>query len=97
MQGSRRISGSQAEVFSLYRSFLRAAAQKDRREADLIFYLIVGGSTVAFVKSLFRSECRSIPRSNYALIEHKLRAGHKKLKLLKMPGAKGARPLSVKH
>ncbi len=72
----RRLSGLQWDVIKLYRGILREAKRKD---AD----------TLIFAKTKFRDDASSIRRHDFKQIEFMLRQGHKRLKLLSMPGVKG--------
>jgi succinate dehydrogenase assembly factor 1 len=74
---SVRHSGLQLQVLSLYRSILREAMGKDGG-AKLQSY------TVA--REQFREHSNSVKRMDFQQIEYLIRKGHKKLKLLQMPG-----------
>ncbi|CAB1099860.1 unnamed protein product [Ectocarpus sp. CCAP 1310/34] len=84
---SARLSGVQREVNKLYRLLLRAARVKDGGEW--------AGSTTELVRAEFRAQAESVARTDFRTIEHLLRAGNKKLKLLKMPGVKAAAGITV--
>jgi hypothetical protein len=73
----RRRSGLQGDVLSLYRNVLREAKKKD-------------DATLAFAKAKFRNEAQSVGRSDFKQVEFLLRQGHKRLKVLAMPGVKSA-------
>ncbi|CAN0400059.1 unnamed protein product, partial [Phaeothamnion confervicola] len=79
---SQRISGLQHEVRSLYRKVLRAAKDKERADA------VGAAGTVQFARERFRETANSVRRSDFRLIEHLLRYGHKQLRLLSMPGVR---------
>ena len=76
MSGRRR-SGLQGDVLQLYRGVLRAAKMKDE-------------ATFAFARERFRESAASVKRSEFKRIEFQLRQGHKRLKLLSMPGVTSA-------
>ncbi|EQC38520.1 hypothetical protein SDRG_04227 [Saprolegnia diclina VS20] len=67
-------SGLQKQVFSLYRSYLRVAYEKQRLGEE---------GTVAFVRDRFRSEAHSIDRMNFHMIEYLLRKGERQVKQFK--------------
>ena len=69
-----------ASVASLYRSFLREAKRKDPTGAR---------GTVDDIKRRFRTDATNVGRREFQRIEFMLREGHKKLKLLRMPGVTG--------
>lgn len=73
-----RKSGLQSDIFSLYRQLLRAAKAKEAPTQTM--------ELSNFIKHEFRDRAFSIGRTDFRLIEHYLRHGHKQLKLLKMPG-----------
>ncbi|CAM9809240.1 unnamed protein product [Discosporangium mesarthrocarpum] len=81
-----RVSGMQKEVLSLYRKVIRAAKAKEQEG---------GRGTVDFARSSFREQAYSVSRSDFQTIEHMLRYGHKKLKLLSMPGVQAAQGFTV--
>ena len=72
---SLRASGA-----SLYRSFLREARRKDPNGAR---------GTVEDIQRRFRTDAANVGRREFQRIEFMLREGHKKLKLLRMPGVTG--------
>eukprot|EP00752_Nemacystus_decipiens_P002550 g2391.t1 len=84
-----RLSGVQREVNQLYRLLLRAAKLKDGGGWD--------GTTTALVRAEFREQAASVGRADFRTIEHLLRVGNKKLKLLKMPGVKAAAGVTVER
>ena len=49
-----------------------------------------GGAMYQVVRTEFRGQALSIPRTDFRSIEHYLRFGHKKLKLLGMKGVQAA-------
>jgi hypothetical protein len=67
----------QGDVLQLYRAILRAARQKDTE-------------TLAFARERFRESASAVKRSEFKRIEFLLRQGHKRLKLLSMPGVTSA-------
>jgi Cu/Ag efflux protein CusF len=98
----RRLSGLQKDVLSLYRTILRACVEKDRAvlsegsPAASFVNLLAGGNgttptTCSYAKSEFRKQAGQVKLSDFKTIEHKIRHGHKQVKLLKMPGVKVAR------
>ncbi|CAM9400917.1 unnamed protein product [Ascophyllum nodosum] len=83
-----RLSGVQLEAVHLFRRLLRAAKSKDGG----------AGSTTELVRREFRQkQASSIGRTDFRTIEHLLRAGNKKLKLLNMPGVKAAEGVTVER
>ncbi|CAN0235189.1 unnamed protein product [Pylaiella littoralis] len=85
---SARLSGVQREVHQLYRRLLRAAREKD------------GGGragTTELVRAEFREQAESVGRTDFRTIEHLLRVGNKKLKLLGMPGVRRAAGMTVER
>jgi hypothetical protein len=78
MLKANRRSGLQGDVLSLFRSILRVAKTKDN-----------DGATMAYARAKFRADAFAITRMDFAKIEFNLRQGHKKLKLLRMPGTMG--------
>jgi len=72
---SRRLSGLQKEVLSLYRTLLREAQKKDTAE-----------DVMAYCRKEFRKKSLDIPNKDFRTIEHNIRSGHKFVKLMKMPG-----------
>ena len=80
--GRGRRSGLQGDVMSLYRAILRTAKTKD-------------SATVVFAREKFRADARSIKRIDFGKIEFLLRQGHKRLKLLRMPGTMAAANISA--
>jgi hypothetical protein len=81
---ARRRSGLQGDVLQLYRGILRAAAKKD-------------AATLLFAKERFRESAAAVKRSEFKRIEFLLRQGHKRLKLLSMPGVTSAASLVGAH
>lgn len=82
------LSGLQKEVVSLYRRFLRIAAEKDApRGASLSHLLRQADTSTLFVRQEFRRQVQSVKRSNFKAIEYMIRKGEKQLKVLHMPGA----------
>ena len=69
-----------ASVASLYRSFLREARRKDPNNAR---------GTVEDIQRRFRTDAANVGRREFQRIEFMLREGHKKLKLMQMPGVTG--------
>ena len=69
-----------ASVQSLYRSFLREARRKDPNGAR---------GTVEDIRRRFRTDAANVGRREFQRIEFMLREGHKKLKLMQMPGVTG--------
>ena len=69
-----------ASVASLYRSFLREARRKDPNGAR---------GTVEDIRRRFRTDAANVGRREFQRIEFMLREGHKKLKLMQMPGVTG--------
>ncbi|CAM9370097.1 unnamed protein product [Hapterophycus canaliculatus] len=84
-----RLSGVQREANQLYRRLLRAAKLKDGGGW--------AGSTTELVRAEFRSQAESVGRTDFRTIEHLLRVGNKKLKLLKMPGVRMATGVTVER
>jgi hypothetical protein len=76
MKQAGRRSGLQGDVLALYRNLLRSAKLKK----DI--------GVVNHVRQKFREDAMSIKRIEFKQIEHMLRLGHKKLKLLNLPGTK---------
>ncbi|CAM9574823.1 unnamed protein product [Choristocarpus tenellus] len=83
-----RMSGVQMEVVHLYRKVLRAARAKGNGMRN---------GTVEFAKKEFREQAYSVSRTDFQTIEHMLRYGYKKVKLLNMPGVQAAQGFSVKR
>lgn len=54
----------------------------------------VASSTVAYARREFRKQAMQVPKSDFKTIEYKLRQGHKKVKLLQMPGVQVVRGVS---
>ena len=74
---AKRHSGLQGDVLQLYRHILRTARGKD-------------DATYFFARERFRGSAASVKRSDFKKIEFLLRQGHKRLKLLSMPGMRSA-------
>mmetsp|Transcript_8 Transcript_8/g.13 ORF Transcript_8/g.13 Transcript_8/m.13 type:complete len:94 (-) Transcript_8:8-289(-) len=68
-----QLSGLQRDVLSLYRSLLRTSNMK---------------GSLPYTRAKFRQEAKSIKRSDFKMIEHKLRWGHKQLKIMNMEGTR---------
>lgn len=90
-----KVSGLQKEVLSLYRRTLREAMKKDRNavnpiktQSSLVKLLSAKETTVAYAKEEFRRQAKSVLRSNFKTVEHKIRQGEKQIRLLRMPGVK---------
>lgn len=74
---SRRLSGLQQDVLSLYRVLLRTARARDPQQDKGLQRLVM---------QQFRDKALGISRNDYQQIEHWLRYGHKQKKLLERPG-----------
>ena len=95
MAPAARLSGLQKDVLALYRSILREAIRKDRKQlpASVDHHLPLNqlfssssNSSTSFARGKFREEASLVKRSDFKTIEYKIRKGQKQLKLLKMPG-----------
>ena len=95
MAPAARLSGLQKDVLALYRSILREAIRKDRKQlpAAVDNHLPLNqllssssNSSTSFARGKFREEASLVKRSDFKTIEYKIRKGQKQLKLLKMPG-----------
>lgn len=86
----KRLSGLQQEVLALYRSILRAAAKKDRQSSQSQSFsnLLTSGQSTLYARNEFRRDAESVKRSDFRLIEYKLRKGAKYVKLMTMEGVK---------
>jgi succinate dehydrogenase assembly factor 1 len=89
----RRLSGLQKEVLALYRAILRETVKKDRaahanEKAPFLSNLLHPGTSTSFARNEFRKEAGQVKRSDFKMIEYKIRKGQKQLKLLHMPGVK---------
>ena len=71
---TRRLSGVQREVLSLYRGFIRAAKTKPEPAQAL-----------AVVTNRFRHEASTTKRMDFRKIEFMMRQGKKQLKMLQSP------------
>ena len=102
----RRLSGLQKDVLSLYRTILRASVAKDRAMTaeqsttppsflDLLqnnSSSSTTSTTCSYAKTEFRKQAQLVEKKyDFKTIEHKIRQGHKQVKLLNMPGVKLAR------
>ena len=89
-----RLSGLQKDVLALYRSILREAIRKDRKQPASVdnhlplnqLFSSSSNSSTSFARGKFREEASLVKRSDFKTIEYKIRKGQKQLKLLKMPG-----------
>ncbi|DBA02276.1 TPA: hypothetical protein N0F65_007686 [Lagenidium giganteum] len=70
-----RHSGLQLQVLALYKTALKTARQKDIANGT-------SRSTFDYVRERFRDEAFSVPRNNFAIIEHLLRKGQRDIKML---------------
>mmetsp|Transcript_7684 Transcript_7684/g.9471 ORF Transcript_7684/g.9471 Transcript_7684/m.9471 type:complete len:100 (+) Transcript_7684:221-520(+) len=92
----KKLSGLQLQVLSLYRSVLRSAVRKDLQQQNSndkalsFMYLLCNGRTSMHARAEFRRDAKSIRRSDFQLIEYKLRKGTKYVKMLDMDGVKVA-------
>ena len=96
MAPAARLSGLQKDVLALYRSILREAIRKDRKQLPAVdnHYLpslnqllsSSSNSSTSFARGKFREEASLVKRSDFKTIEYKIRKGQKQLKLLMMPG-----------
>lgn len=96
----KTLSGLQKEVLGLYRLILREAWKKDKvasatagRSEDTLIRRLPDlwkdpQTSSFFAKEEFRKQVASVKRTDFRTIEHKLRHGHKQVKLLQMPGVK---------
>lgn len=91
----KALSGLQKEVLSLYRTVLREACKKDQLAAASDAQRIRLTSlwqdpqtSSSFAREEFRKQSEQVKRNDFRTIEHKIRHGHKQVKLLKMPGVK---------
>ena len=86
---STRLSGMQKEVLALYRTIMREAFKKDELvESSFIELLTTEGTTTHYARQEFRKQAYQVKRTDFKLIEYKMRKGQKQVKLLKMPGVK---------
>jgi hypothetical protein len=94
---ARNLSGLQKEVLGLYRTVIREALKKDQPAAigdtptgrQRLQEMWMDPQTSSFfAKDEFRKQVGSVKRTDFRTIEHKLRQGHKQVKLLQMPGVK---------
>ena len=91
------LSGFQSEVLSLYRSVLRLARRKELEAPVAPTGAVTGATTRAVARDRFRTAAYSVRRSEFQRIEFMLRQGHKQLKTLEMPGARGAAGVVAKR
>ena len=77
-----RLSGLAKQVLSLHRLLLRAARSKDATARAAISRQI---------RDDFERHARLDPRKDVLLVEHLIRAGNKKLAMLRDPNVVGAR------
>jgi hypothetical protein len=96
----KTLSGLQKEVIGLYRTIIREALKKDKvaastagRSDNTVNRRLPGlwkdpQTSSFFAKEEFRKQVESVKRTDFRTIEHKLRHGHKQVKLLRMPGVK---------
>ena len=93
-----RRSGLQGDVLSLYRRLLRAAKAKDGGGGSFHGVSATAGEaggTLAHTRAKFRADALSVRRSDFKKVEFMLRQGHKRLKLLAMPGVRAAGALAA--
>ena len=76
---TRPLSGMQKSVLALYRSFLRAVQTKPVEQRE---------NLARHIRSQFEAN-RSIPRIKIDRIEHLMRQGHKRLRMVQEPGFTG--------
>ncbi|CAB9527756.1 expressed unknown protein [Seminavis robusta] len=94
MAPTKRLSGLQKDVLSLYRSILREAVKKDRQVLALTHGNLCSllfspqRTTTGYARTEFRHQCQQVKRSEFKKIEYLIRKGEKQLKILKMPGTK---------
>ena len=95
MAPAARLSGLQKDVLALYRSILREAIRKDRKQQPAAadnhsplnqLFSSSSNSSTSFARGKFREEASLVKRSDFKTIEYKIRKGQKQLKLLQMPG-----------
>lgn len=94
MAPAARLSGLQKDVLALYRSILREAIRKDRKQLPAVdnhlplnqLFSSSSNSSTSFARGKFREEASLVKRSDFKTIEYKIRKGQKQLNLLKMPG-----------
>eukprot|EP00934_Nitzschia_sp_Nitz4_P004924 Nitzschia sp. Nitz4//scaffold21_size171442//168680//169189//NITZ4_002197-RA/size171442-processed-gene-0.35-mRNA-1//1//CDS//3329542519//4914//frame0 len=91
----KQLSGLQKEVLALYRTIIREAAKKDWQAQPandapikLVNLWKDSTTTTSYAKGEFRKQVAAVKRFDFQTIEHKLRYGHKQVKILKMPGVK---------
>mmetsp|Transcript_40509 Transcript_40509/g.116452 ORF Transcript_40509/g.116452 Transcript_40509/m.116452 type:complete len:101 (-) Transcript_40509:463-765(-) len=91
----KNLSGLQREVLGLYRAVLREALKKDRNAevpggsaTSLLSAWANPKSSSSYARQEFRRQSQTVKRNDFKTIEFKIRAGHKQVKLLKMPGVK---------
>lgn len=77
MKPPAKLSGIKADVLSLYRNLLRTGRTKE--DVTVV---------QSYIRQKFREDARSLKRSDFKRIEHMMRQGHRKLKILKLPGTK---------
>ena len=76
---ARPLSGMQKSVLALYRSFLRAVKTKPLQQRQHL---------ALHIRAQFEQH-RNIPRIKIDRIEHLMRQGHKRLRMVKEPGFTG--------
>ena len=87
----KKLSGLQQDVLALYRKLLRETAKKDRAQAmktgaTLSELLKNSETSTNYASQEFRRQATSVKRSDFKMIEFKIRQGEKKIKLLTLPG-----------
>lgn len=93
---TKRLSGIQKDILSLFRLTLREAAKKDRlvnaENEKTSFASMMNNPqenpTISYARKEFRRRANEVKRSDFKKIEYMIRKGHKQLKILKMPGTK---------
>ena len=74
MAVARQFSGLQLDVLKLYRELMRSAKNKDPT-----------GALGSVVSQKFRENASSVRKTEFKVIEHRLRWGYKQKKMLEMP------------
>ena len=77
---SRGHSGLQKDVLKLFRDLLRVARSRDAR-------------LVSIVSKEFRERAFQLNKNEFERIEHSIRYGYKKERLMKMPGFSAAQTI----
>jgi Complex 1 protein (LYR family) len=87
------LSGLQLEVLALYRSLIREAARKDAARMagsnSSSYYFVTSlqtyGTSLNYARTEFRRKAKELRRSDFQVIEYRIRKTRKQIKCLQMP------------